>query len=542
MRAIMKTALEAVAGGLVLAVGVAWLSGGCGKRIDPGSDPTPAERVPDDASIVSVEQFWDLGFERFSGTIASSRHATVSSKILARIEAIRVRAGSEVREGDVLVQLDQRDLEARMRAARESVSGSRASLDLARSELERVEGLWRANVASLQQLEQVRAQFELAKSDFDRTQEQLRDAEVAVSHAVIRSPVSGRVVDRLAEPGDTAAPGAPLLRIYDPGALRLEVPVRESLAMRLTPGQQIDVRIDAIESDVAGAIDEIVPHAEPGARTFLVKIRLPSDVRLYSGMFGRAKIPFRETLRFRIPVEAVQTIGQLEFAEVARPDGSIERRWITIGPVAGSGWVEVLSGLSPGEDVVLRMSSVNSNESSSVPTGEVGAELQAEVVHRARNALAPLKLALRTTLEGALSNGGPMNAIDVCRIRAPQIALDSSSRSILVGRTSHRVRNRINAPKLWMEPSLNEFRAMPVAAGAYRVVSIDEERIGYTEPIYLEPLCIVCHGTSIDESLSLRIRNLYPFDQAVGFSPGDFRGLFWVEINRSEFADGLHLR
>lgn len=540
MKGFARTALEIATGIAVVSAAVIWLSGGCGPRIAPEDGPPIRTRESGGEQIVTVERVRGPSFERSSGTVASARHATVSSKILARVESIAVRAGSEVKEGDVLVRLDRRDLEARVRAARESVSGARSALEFARSERERVEELWASNVASLQQLEQARTQYDVARSAFERAQELLRDAEVAMSHAEIRSPVAGRVVDRLAEPGDTAAPGAPLLRIYDPGALRLDVPVRESLATRLSPGQEIRVRIEAIDRNFEGMIDEIVPYAEPGARTFLVKIRLPQDPRLFAGMFGRADIPAGDRQRLRVPTVSVQRIGQLEYADVVRDDAAIERRWITTGPVADPGWVEVLSGLAPGERVVLRDSSGNSGDSRPASRTEVGAELQAAVVRRAGEALAPLKLGLRSALQSAMASGGPMSAIDVCRVRAPQIAADFSSQAIRVGRTSHRVRNPENAPKPWMEALLFELRKKSVAAGAYRIVSVDDEWIGYAEPIYLEPLCTVCHGTSIEESLSQRLNELYPFDQAVGFSPGDFRGLFWVEISRRGIANELH--
>ena len=125
--------------------------------------------------------------------------------------------------------------------------------------------------------------------------------------------MSGRVVDRLAEPGDTAVPGRPLLRIYDPTVLRVEVPLRESLAVRLTVGAPLKVRVPSLDEEVEGVIDEIVPFAEPGARTLLVKVRLPYDARLFAGMFARAAFPAGERVWLVVPERAVERVGQLEF-------------------------------------------------------------------------------------------------------------------------------------------------------------------------------------------------------------------------------------
>jgi multidrug efflux pump subunit AcrA (membrane-fusion protein) len=165
--------------------------------------------------------------------------------------------------------------------------------------------------------------------------------------------VNGRVVDRLAEPGDTAVPGAPLLRIYDPGVLRLEVPVRESLAVTLSPGNALHIEIPALDTTMDGKIDEIVPFAEPGARTLLVKIGLPRDPRLYAGMYGRVEIPAGSLKRLWIPPAAVEQVGQLQFVQVVTKDDRLERRLVTTGETDAAGRLEVLSGLAAGERVLL---------------------------------------------------------------------------------------------------------------------------------------------------------------------------------------------
>jgi len=354
MNDLTKAALQAILGGAVLVAAVVALSGGCGERIAPGDVPPGVHALPADARIAPVVSEDAVVYEQVSGTIYSARHTTISSKILARIEQIPVRAGDEVAEGAVVVRLDARDLDARLRAARESVTGATAAQDLARSERERIAGLHASNIASQRQLDQAIAADQLAAAALERAVQGAADAEVAASHAEIRSPVGGRVVDRLAEPGDTAAPGAPLLRIYDPGAMRLEAPVREGLAVRLAPGRELSVSIESLGLSLEGEIDEIVPAAEPGARTFLVKVRLPHDPRLFSGMFGRVSIPAGEGRRLVVPTSAIERIGQLEYATVVDAEGSPRRRMVTTGPRTGTDLIEVLSGLAEGERVAAR--------------------------------------------------------------------------------------------------------------------------------------------------------------------------------------------
>lgn len=347
-----KNLSKAVVGGVVLLAAVAWLSGGCSERIAPDDLPIAAAGPPEGA-VERVEALRVPRVELASGTVSSARHTTISSKILARIEAIPVRAGDEIERGTVVARLDARDLEARLRGARESVVKARAALALALQERQRIDDLHRSNVASRQQLDRVVASHQIAIAEVESAEQAVRDAEVALSHAEIRSPVSGRVVDRLAEPGDTAAPGAPLLRVYDPGTMRLEAPVRESLAMRLASGQPLAVQIEALDLEVTGEIDEIVPAAEPGARTFLVKIRLPAEHRLFAGMFGRVAIPAGESTRLVVSEGAIERVGQLEFVNVVEDDDRVARRLVTTGARTPSGGLEVLSGLRADERVLV---------------------------------------------------------------------------------------------------------------------------------------------------------------------------------------------
>lgn len=150
---------------------------------------------------------------------------------------------------------------------------------------------------------------------------------------------------------------------------------------------------------------------------------------------------------------------------------------------------------------------------------------------RARAALAPFKKDLSEALGAALREGGPVQAIEVCRLEAPRIAAAAAKDGIEVGRTSHRLRNPENAPPPWTEPLLREYVANP-ADETPSVVRIDAEHVGYVEPIRVKPLCLGCHGEQVADPVQDRLREIYPEDRATGFRENDFRGLFWVKLPR----------
>lgn len=150
---------------------------------------------------------------------------------------------------------------------------------------------------------------------------------------------------------------------------------------------------------------------------------------------------------------------------------------------------------------------------------------------RARAVLKPVKESFLETLTSMMAQGTE-EAIAACRVMAPALTQAASKDGIEVGRTSHRLRNPANAPREWVKPFLDEFQKIPRDPEAFRTVSLPEGKTGFVEPIYVKPLCLHCHGTALAEPVLAKIQSLYPQDQATGFKEGDFRGLFWVEMEK----------
>ena len=130
--------------------------------------------------------------------------------------------------------------------------------------------------------------------------------------------------------------------------------MREGLATRLKVGDLLKVRIDALDIELEGRVDERVPQAETLSRSFLVKVGLPRYEGLYTGMFGRLLIPAGERRRVCLPKAAIQRIGQLEYIEVVNEGNTLEKRFIQTGAHSKFATVELLSGAQAGERVVVR--------------------------------------------------------------------------------------------------------------------------------------------------------------------------------------------
>ncbi len=342
----------------MLAWVIAWISGVFVEKIPPGEASQIARRLENQPTDVVHEVTKDY-IEEAVGTLKAASRSVISAKILATIEQIHVSAGDFVDEGDLLVTLNTRELDARLSQAREVLAGAQAATREAEGDFQRNKRLAEANAISQREFDESDRGLKVASANEHRAQQAVNEAEVLLSYTKITAPKAGRIVDRTAEPGDTVQPGQPILTLYDSQSLRLETPVLEQLAVKLKVGQKLNVRVDSVNRDFIATIDEIVPQADAASRSFLVKASLPRSEDLYEGMYGRLQIPAGSRRHLCLATDSIRRVGQLEFVDVVLQDGSLQRRLIKTGRLGMPDRIEVLSGLEAGDQVVLYPDSRN---------------------------------------------------------------------------------------------------------------------------------------------------------------------------------------
>ena len=350
MKAIFKASVVIVA--LVLLGGVmAYLAGFFESKIP--IDSSGAAAPVDSDNVYTVAVTTEPLIEQASGTIRAKVETVISPLINATISSITVWSGDEVKAGDVLIKLDSRELRARVDQAHQAVIAAEARLVKAEKDYKRAQRIYRTDTGAISkaELDRIQAALHSASAELLRLRRQKDETMTALSYSTLKAPIAGRIVKRYADPGDTARQGQPLLRMYDPQTLRLEASVRESVASKLVEGQSLTAQVDAVNKRYAAAVDEIVPAADPGSRSFVVKVSLKGGSGLYPGMFGRLMIPIGQIEKIYIPNEAVTNIGQLNFVIVKTEHGP-GRRYVRLGEQAVENRVEVVSGLAPGEKIL----------------------------------------------------------------------------------------------------------------------------------------------------------------------------------------------
>ena len=312
---------------------------------------TAAAAIPVHATVVEsgpVARVVEAG-----GSFHGAREAVLAAKVMGAIVEIRKRAGDTVTRGEILVVLDDREVAGNIGQAEGALAQAQAAASLAESNFKRFELLFARGAAAQLELDQARFARDTALGAVQQARSGVESASSYRSYASIPAPFDGRVVDRLAEVGDLAAPGRPLMRVEDARRLRLHVSLSETETAAAVPGASVEVTVPSVpDRSWTGTIAEVVPAVDPATRTTLVKIDLPEDPALRSGLFGRARFTVGERQALRVPRAAVVNRGGMDGVFVV-DENVASFRLIQLAPAAAGDAVEVLSGLTPGERVVL---------------------------------------------------------------------------------------------------------------------------------------------------------------------------------------------
>jgi RND family efflux transporter MFP subunit len=324
-----------VIGGLLLALlGFS----GCGHKTESRSpQPLPTASV----RVQNVESRKRMATEEVVGTVRPKLRSVIEAKVSGRIERMLVVPGQAVKAGDLLVQLNAPEIQARSDQAR-------AVREQADREFKRKESLFKDKTIS-------QAEFDMADSQLRVADAAVKEAETLLGYIKVVAPFDGLVTAKRADVGDLAAPGKPLLEMEDPTTLRLEADVPEALMGKIALGDKLSVRVPALDTALEGTVSEIAPVADANSRTFPVKLDLSAKTSLRSGQFGRLVVPVAEVEAIRVPASAVIVRGQMELAFVVAK-GKAQMRIVKTGKHLGSE-VEIVAGLNPGEQIVVENTS-----------------------------------------------------------------------------------------------------------------------------------------------------------------------------------------
>jgi RND family efflux transporter MFP subunit len=333
--------------------------------------PETVRHIP----VLAVQQAEVPDLVEAAGTVRAAQTSDLASQMMGNIVEIKAHEGDRVRRGQVLAVIDDSQPRAALDrataagvAAQQQLVAATSDLVLAESTLQRYQNLYYRKSVSPQEFDEVKArqQATLARRDMAQAgqaqaQAALNQARTSLDYTRIRAPFDSVVTEKRADSGTLASPGMPIFTVEDVRRYRLEVAVNENDLRYVRTGGQVSVAIEALDNaELNGKVVQIVPAADPASRAFLVKIELPTDTRLRSGLFGRAQFSRGERQALLIPRSAVVERGQLQGVFVLDQNKIASLRYVTLGKSSGSE-IEVLTGLQGGEWLVAKPGQLDLN-------------------------------------------------------------------------------------------------------------------------------------------------------------------------------------
>ena len=288
------------------------------------------------------------------GTVEAFDRARLGTRVMGHVRSVLVDDGDRVKAGQVLLRLDSKDAASRIEQAKAGLAAAESQLTNAEAYYERIKKLFDEQSATKQNLDNARTQYEAARAGAEAARNQVTEASSQLDYFDIKAPYDGVVAGRSVDPGDMAAPGAPLMSVERQDSMKVVTTISEKDVGKVKVGQTALVETD-LESArrFQARVESVSPAGDPATRRFRVQLLAPNPgSALVSGLFARVLFRTGEDKTLSVPDEAIVRRGQLTGLFVLDEDNTTRLRWVRLGRTSGDR-IEVLSGLSAGERVVM---------------------------------------------------------------------------------------------------------------------------------------------------------------------------------------------
>ncbi len=336
-----------------------------------GSKKTDTVAIPERLQPVEVVSVMSRPFAEevsVAGTVIPFAEAKISPKVMGRVSAVHADMGQRVKQGDVLMTVDQSDYltalkqaEANLAVAEANSIQALAGYEKARADYRRIQELFSQGAASRSQLETAGSQLAAAESAYKANQAQIRQLEALLEKArsdyhntEVRAPFSGVVARRYVNIGEMVSQQVTVFNIIQDDPLLVRVNLPESMVARVSPGQQVNIFVAATGKTYRGTVRSAAPQADPQTKAFAAEIKLEgAGPEVRPGMVADLRVRIKEVeSALVVPTDALldEEGGSGIFVV---EEGVARHRKVATGLV-GQGYTQVVSGLQPGELVVVR--------------------------------------------------------------------------------------------------------------------------------------------------------------------------------------------
>ena len=315
--------LSAVALAALLAGGARWAS-------QRQADKTPI--APTAAMVPSIElatsdvftartQTLNLGIA-VSGALKASESAIVKARVAGELQELSVREGDRVQVGQVIARIEPIEYQARVRQAQQQADAAKAQVDIAQRQFDNNQALVNQGFISQTALLTSQANLNGATATHAAALAALDLANKSLADATLRSPISGVVAQRLAQPGERVAIEARLVEVINLSQLELEAALTAEDASLVRVGMTAQLQVEGVDAPIPAKVLRINPSAQTGSRSILVYLGIQGREGLRQGQFAQGTLGTQSLQVMAVPVDSVRTDKPQPYVQVVQ-DGKV---------------------------------------------------------------------------------------------------------------------------------------------------------------------------------------------------------------------------
>jgi membrane fusion protein, multidrug efflux system len=335
--------------GIALLVAAGLLMGGCGKK----AEKAVTEKMVN-VKVSAVEKKSVRPYIETIGSLNASDEVTVSAEVDGILKGVLVDEGTPVGKGTILARVDTTDYQLGVDNAEAALKQAEAALANVKVEFGRKEALFKEELVTRQQFDDVSLRRTMAERDLDRAQVMLSLAKQRLGKTTIASPLKGVVKEKKVASGDFARTSQPLLTIVQIDPLKLIFTIAEKDVSLLKPGQEVTFAVDPYPGrEFSGIVSAINPSLDERTRSLKAEAVVHNEAgELKPGFFARVKV-FTSASKSAVVIPSTSILYEGTKVRVFLQEGAkAQERSLKLGGKYGE-LVEVLEGLSGGERLIV---------------------------------------------------------------------------------------------------------------------------------------------------------------------------------------------
>lgn len=265
-----------------------------------------------------------------SGPLKAVNSAVIKARVAGELQGLRVREGDFVKTGDIIARVDSTEFQARVRQAQQQAESAKAQVDIAKRSFDNNRSLVAQGFISQTALDSSMATLSSAEANYRAAQAGADVAGKSLGDTVLRSPISGQVAQRLAQPGERVAIDARIVEIVDLSRLELEANLSAADSLGVRVGQAAQLTVEGAAKPLSARVVRVNPSAVAGSRAVLAYLAIESNSGLRQGLFAQGTLATGALRALAVPLNAVRTDKPKPYVQWINK-GQVEHQTVELG-------------------------------------------------------------------------------------------------------------------------------------------------------------------------------------------------------------------